>query len=165
VSKSKTSKIAKKSPTVDKAVASSPVETAPAQELIAKSKATPAAASATKQPRDRASAPAKAKRSPREGPSGLAAAHSVLLKAGKAMNVRDITDAVLSRKLWTTSGRTPSATIAAAIMREIKLKGDGSRFMRAGRGLFEARPSEAGQRPKAPSSKSTRSKVAAPASK
>lgn len=77
----------------------------------------------------------------RVGPStsGLSAAHTVLSSSKAPMNVRDLTETVLKRRLWSTSGRTPSATIAAAILREIKTKGNQSRFARAGRGLFEAR--------------------------
>lgn len=70
--------------------------------------------------------------------SGLDAAHTVLRKHGKPMNARDITKAVFAQGLWQTSGKTPWATIASAMLREIKAgKGD-ARFCRAGRGLFES---------------------------
>jgi hypothetical protein len=70
--------------------------------------------------------------------SGLDAALAVLAGARAPMNVQTITKEILARKLWTTAGKTPHATIAAAIMREIASKGTASRFVRAGRGLFAA---------------------------
>lgn len=70
--------------------------------------------------------------------SGLDAAHSVLVSEGAPMNVQSITKTIFGKKLWTTSGKTPHATIAAAIMREIATKAAKSRFVKAGRGLFAA---------------------------
>ena len=82
-------------------------------------------------------APGSTVKAPR--PSGLSSAHAVLLKSKRPMNVRELTDAMLKQKLWTTKGKTPSATIAAAIMREIAAKGKTSRFVKSGPGLFSAR--------------------------
>ena len=39
---------------------------------------------------------------------------------------------------WKTSGKTPHATLYAAMLREIAKKGDAARFRKADRGLFEA---------------------------
>jgi hypothetical protein len=70
--------------------------------------------------------------------SGLDAAAKVLAEAGIAMNVKDLTDSILAQKLWFTDGKTPGATIYAAIIREIAAKGPDSRFRKTDRGLFEA---------------------------
>jgi len=42
----------------------------------------------------------------------------------------------LAKGYWKTGGKTPSATVYAAIIREIAKKGDASRFARAERGKF-----------------------------
>jgi len=40
---------------------------------------------------------------------------------------------------WTSpGGKTPHATLYSAILREINLKGKGSRFVKTDRGLFKA---------------------------
>jgi len=91
-----------------------------------------------------ASRPAKAPKKLRPRPSsGLDAAHAVLRQRSKPMTVRDITNAIFEQKLWTTAGKTPRATIAAAIIRAIKDKGNESRFIKTGRGLFTARGAKA----------------------
>ena len=71
--------------------------------------------------------------------SGLESAYVVLKEAGEPLNVKEITDRAIAQKLWEPAGATPAATVAAAIMREMKIKGDDSRFFRADRGLFAAR--------------------------
>jgi hypothetical protein len=70
--------------------------------------------------------------------SGLDAAAKVLAEAGVPMNVKDLTESILTQKLWFTDGKTPGATIYAAIIREIAAKGPDSRFRKTDRGLFEA---------------------------
>ena len=73
--------------------------------------------------------------------SGLDAAARVLAEAGSPMNVKDIVAIALERKWWASDGKTPAATIYAAIIREIAAKGAESRFTKTDRGLFEiARP-------------------------
>ena len=46
---------------------------------------------------------------------------------------------MLAKGLWKTSGKTPHATIYAAIIREIQKKGSQSRFEKAARGKFTLR--------------------------
>jgi hypothetical protein len=70
--------------------------------------------------------------------SGLDAAAHVLAEAGVPMNCKDLTESILAQKLWFTDGKTPGATIYAAIIREIAAKGGDSRFRKTDRGLFEA---------------------------
>ena len=69
-------------------------------------------------------------------PSGLDAAAKALAEAGKSMNCKSIVDRMLAQGLWHTEGKTPPATIYAAIIREIAAKGDKARFHKVGRGQF-----------------------------
>ncbi|NLF29470.1 MAG: hypothetical protein GX591_01130 [Planctomycetes bacterium] len=70
-------------------------------------------------------------------PSGLDAAVTVLAEAGVPMTTGDIVKRMLETGLWQTGGKTPSATIYSAIIREIAVKGDASRFRKTDRGHFE----------------------------
>ncbi len=70
-------------------------------------------------------------------PSGLDAAVAVLAEAGKPMNCGDMVARMLETGLWKTNGKTPAATIYAAIITEIAKKGDKSRFRKVDRGQFE----------------------------
>ncbi len=69
--------------------------------------------------------------------SGLDAAAKVLAEAGKPMNTKEMVEQMLAKGLWKTNGKTPAATIYAAIIREIATKGDQARFRKVGRGKFE----------------------------
>lgn len=69
-------------------------------------------------------------------PSGLDAAAQVLKDAGEPMRCGDMVEKMLSTGLWKTAGKTPAATIYAAIIREISVKGTDSRFKKTDRGLF-----------------------------
>ena len=89
---------------------------------------------ATGKPTKTAKAPAKPKRA-----SGLDAAAQVLAEAGGTMGSRQIVDVMLAKGLWKTRGKTPHATIYAAIIREIQKKGSKSRFERVARGKFTLR--------------------------
>jgi len=67
-----------------------------------------------------------------------AAAHLLSLGTGDPMRCKDIVDLAVQRNLWTPGkGKTPASTLYAAIHREIKTKGDASRFRKAERGKFE----------------------------
>jgi hypothetical protein len=83
---------------------------------------------------------ARAKKTPAEPkakkPSGLDAAAQVLKDAGKPMRCKDMVDTMLANGLWKTDGKTPAATIYAAILREIQTKGSEARFKKTDRGLF-----------------------------
>jgi hypothetical protein len=67
---------------------------------------------------------------------GLNAAARVLTEAGEPLNCKIIVERMLQQGYWTTNGKTPEATLNAAIAREIKIKGDTSRFRKVQRGLF-----------------------------
>jgi len=88
-----------------------------------------------------AAKPAKAPKGPVEPKakklSGLDAAAQVLTNAKEPMNAKDIVKAMADQGLWTSpGGKTPHATLHAALTREIN--GKDSRFTKAGRGLFAA---------------------------
>jgi len=81
-----------------------------------------------------------AKQGPREGKrSALDAAAQVLADAAEPMNCKDLITAMAERGLWSSpNGKTPANTLYAAISREIKVKGAGSRFAKGERGMFTA---------------------------
>ena len=68
--------------------------------------------------------------------SGLDAAAQVLREVGEPMNAQDLVARILERGLWTTEGKTPAATIYAAMIREVQAKGSASRFQKVDRGRF-----------------------------
>ncbi|MFW6159303.1 MAG: winged helix-turn-helix domain-containing protein, partial [Planctomycetota bacterium] len=68
--------------------------------------------------------------------SGLDAAAQVLAEADEPLKAKTMVERMLDQDLWATSGKTPAATIYSAMLREIKQKGDESRFAKVGRGTF-----------------------------
>ena len=103
----------------------------------AKPKVEVAAAQAPAKPAKRRAA-AKDKPAEPKALSGLDAAAQVLREAGEPMNAQDLIARILERGLWKTEGKTPAATIYAAMIREIKAKGSDSRFQKVDRGRFAA---------------------------
>lgn len=84
-------------------------------------------------PKTPAKAPAKAKM------SALDAAARVLSQAGEAMSTAELIEAMAAKKLWQSpNGKTPAATLYAAILREITTKGADSRFRKTAPGRFAA---------------------------
>ncbi len=70
---------------------------------------------------------------------GLDAAAKILADAKEPMTVKTIVEQAEARGLWKSrTGKTPAATISAAIGREIRDKGKESRFKKVDRGLFAA---------------------------
>jgi hypothetical protein len=87
----------------------------------------------TARPRAKATTEQKPKRV-----SALDAAAEVLAKAGKPMRAQELIVAMAEQGLWTSpGGRTPHATLYAAMMREARDKGGESRFRKVDRGQFE----------------------------
>jgi len=84
----------------------------------------------------KASPAKKAKTDKPKKPSGLDAAAQVLAEAKEPMRCKDMVETMIAKGLWSSSGKTPHATIYAAIIREIAGKGDQSRFKKTDRGLF-----------------------------
>ncbi len=68
--------------------------------------------------------------------SGLDAAAQVLGEAQKPLSAGQMVERMLAKNLWSTGGKTPAATIYAAIIREIATRGDASRFRKVERGKF-----------------------------
>ena len=99
------------------------------------------APSAAKAPKD-AKAPKAAKGGKPAAPrrtSALDAAATVLAGAQAPMRTKEMIAAMSERGLWTSpGGKTPEATLYAAILREIGTKGDAARFRKHDRGLFAA---------------------------
>ena len=72
-------------------------------------------------------------------PSGLDLAAKVLADAGEPLAAKAIAERAIAAG-WQTSGKTPQATLYAAMLREIAKKGDAARFRKVDRGLFETTP-------------------------
>jgi len=73
--------------------------------------------------------------------SALDAAAQVLAASEVPMRAKEMIAAMEAKKLWTSpGGKTPEATLYAAIIREIAAKGDKARFKKHERGVFVAPP-------------------------
>jgi hypothetical protein len=70
-------------------------------------------------------------------PSGLDLAAKVLAASKEPLAAKAITEATIAAG-WKTNGKTPHATLYAAIIREIAVKGKDARFKKTDRGLFTA---------------------------
>jgi hypothetical protein len=69
--------------------------------------------------------------------SALDAAAQVLAKSDGPMTSQALIDAMAEARLWTSpGGKTPAATLYAAMLREITAKGKDARFKKVDRGLF-----------------------------
>ena len=69
--------------------------------------------------------------------SALDAAAQVLAKAKKPMLAQELITAMAEQGLWTSpAGKTPHATLYAAMLREVAAKGKDARFVKTDRGLF-----------------------------
>jgi hypothetical protein len=69
--------------------------------------------------------------------SALDAAAKVLQEAGQPMNCQEMIQAMAAKGYWTSpAGKTPAATLYAAIARELKTKGKQARFQKTARGQF-----------------------------
>ena len=71
--------------------------------------------------------------------SGLDAALKVLGETKQPMTCRELIEAMATKGYWRSpSGKTPHATLYAAILREINAKGKDTRFKKVARGKFAA---------------------------
>lgn len=69
--------------------------------------------------------------------SMLDAAAKVLAEAGESLTTKTMIQAMATKGYWTSpGGKTPHATLYAAIIREIAKKGNESRFKKTDRGQF-----------------------------
>ena len=97
------------------------------------------------EPQANATAPAKGKKAgPKKLKSetpkrigALSAAARVLTEAGKPLRSQELIDLMAEKGYWSSpNGRTPAATLYAALIREIKSKGKDARFKQVGPGQF-----------------------------
>ena len=94
------------------------------------------AAKNTKGQTKTATAKTKAPKAER-GMSALDAAARVLGQASAPMATKALIEAMAAKKYWTSpGGKTPHATLYAAILREINVKGNESRFAKTDPGHF-----------------------------
>lgn len=71
--------------------------------------------------------------------SALDAAAKVLASVDGSMNTKELVEMMAARGLWTSpGGKTPHATLYAAILREITTKGKEARFAKTTKGHFAA---------------------------
>lgn len=97
----------------------------------------------TKKPAKKASpkatkAPKAAKAAKPKRVSALSAAAQVLEAAGEPMSAGQMIETMATKGLWSSpGGKTPAATLYAAIIREIAAKGSEARFKKVDRGQFE----------------------------
>ncbi len=69
--------------------------------------------------------------------SALDAAAKVLAESKEPMTSKEMIDAMAAKGYWTSpGGKTPQATLYAAILREIQTKGAEARFTKTERGHF-----------------------------
>jgi hypothetical protein len=69
--------------------------------------------------------------------SALAAAARVLAETKKPMSCPELIAAMAAHGYWTSpTGKTPAATLSAALQREIVVKKDQARFQKTGPGRF-----------------------------
>ncbi|MDP1799337.1 MAG: winged helix-turn-helix domain-containing protein [Planctomycetaceae bacterium] len=69
--------------------------------------------------------------------SALDAAAKVLSESGEPMTAKAMIEVMAAKGYWTSpGGQTPHATLYAAIIREINVKGTESRFAKVERGQF-----------------------------
>ena len=98
-------------------------------EGAAKTKRAQAAKNRTAKAKERTSAPKRI--------SALDAAAQVLAASKEPMRAKDLIAAMAEQGLWSSpNGKTPEATLYAAMIREIAAKGTDARFRKVERGLF-----------------------------
>jgi hypothetical protein len=77
------------------------------------------------------------KRPSRKKLSALDAAARVLGESGQAMNCQEMIETMAAKGYWSSpGGKTPSATLYSAILRELKTKRAEARFRKTERGKF-----------------------------
>jgi hypothetical protein len=90
----------------------------------------------------------KAPAEPKVKVSALDAAARVLAETGTAISCKELIGAMAAKSYWTSpGGKTPDATLASAILREIAVKGEHSRFVKTGPGRFGLRPTAPAHQP------------------
>jgi len=84
------------------------------------------------------------------GMTALDAAAKVLGESKAPLASKAMIEAMASKKYWSSpNGKTPHATLYAAILREIRVKGNESRFTKTGAGHFTLKGKKASKKTKA----------------
>jgi hypothetical protein len=79
--------------------------------------------------------------------SALDAAAQVLRESGQPLSCPKLIQQMAARGYWSSpKGKTPSATLYAALMREVKGKGEAARFVKTGPGKFALRAASSSSR-------------------
>jgi hypothetical protein len=74
--------------------------------------------------------------------SALDAAARLLRETGQAMTCPELIAQMAAKGYWSSpKGKTPAATLYAALTREIRVRGEASRFVKTGPGKFAYRAS------------------------
>jgi len=69
--------------------------------------------------------------------SAINAAAKVLAESKEPLTARQMIEQMAKKGYWSSpGGKTPHATLYAALLRDIQRKGEDSRFVKADRGLF-----------------------------
>jgi HB1, ASXL, restriction endonuclease HTH domain len=69
--------------------------------------------------------------------SAIEAAVKILGETGRAMNCQELITTMAAKGYWTSpGGKTPSSTLYASILRELKVRGPQARFQKTERGKF-----------------------------
>jgi HB1, ASXL, restriction endonuclease HTH domain len=97
-----------------------------------------AAEPAAKSPKKRT--PRQPKPTGEKKPSALDAAAKVLGEEGRPMGCQELIGAMAAKGYWTSpGGKTPASTLYSALLREMDIKGEASRFTKVGKGMFALR--------------------------
>jgi hypothetical protein len=135
MSKKTTKKTASKNSTKKAATKKAPRMSASAARAKGAARQKRAAAAPAKTPK--APKPKEAKTTKTKRISLLEAAATVLADTKAPMQAKALVDAVVERGMWKPgAGKTPHATLYAAIVREIAEKGKDARFRKVERGRF-----------------------------
>ena len=82
-------------------------------------------------------APARKAAKKARGMSAIEAAAKVLGESKEPLNTKQMIELMAAKGYWKSpGGKTPAATLYAAILREIQTKGKDARFKKTDRGLF-----------------------------
>ena len=84
--------------------------------------------------------PSKPEQRPQNKISLLDAAAKVLEKQSP-LTCKELIEQMAKAELWTSQATTPANTLHAALSKEIRVKGDNSRFEKADRGQFQLKAS------------------------
>ncbi len=92
-----------------------------------------------KQPKESKRAPKAVKEAQPRADGCLTIAARLLADSKEPLGTKTLIEMMAAKGLWTSpGGKTPAATLYAAIVREISTKGKDARFRKADRGLFAA---------------------------